>query len=76
MIDKQDAISLTYRSELHHSTLKNADGTPLRCRVNGKVKLWKTRPDEFRLPVKHGLKNCFYIDQDNCHEWNLGNGLY
>jgi len=42
---------------IEHKTLKNADGTPLRARVNGKMKVWKTRPHEFQLPMKHGLKN-------------------
>lgn len=74
MIDKATATSLTYRTTLHHSTLKNSDGTPLRCRVNGQCKIWKTRPDEFRLPVKHGLYDCFYITQDNADEWSVGEG--
>lgn len=52
-------------------TLKNADGSPVRCRANGKVKRWKTRPTEFRLPVKYGLKQCFYITPHNAHEWTL-----
>ncbi len=24
-------------------------------RRNGKTQVWKTRPDEFRVPIKHGL---------------------
>lgn len=66
-----DAINASYRNEFHHKTLKNADGSPVRCRVNGKCKTWKTRPDEFKLPVKYGLRECFYIDQTNCSEWNV-----
>ena len=27
-----------------------------RLRQNGQVKLWKTRPTEFRIPVKAGLR--------------------
>lgn len=69
MITKQIAMSATYRQEFYHVALKNADGTPIRCRVNGKCKTWKTWPDEFRLPVKYGLKSCFYIDNSNCHLW-------
>jgi len=69
MITKQDAVNATYRQEFWHKTAKNADGSPVRCRVNGVCKVWKTRPDEFRLPVKHGLKQCFYIEQDNANEW-------
>lgn len=69
MITRQQAIDLNYRHELWHVSLKNADGTPVRCRVNGVCKTWKTRPTEFRLPVKYGLKECFYITEDNAHEW-------
>lgn len=41
-LSRENVESLQYRDILHHNTLRNADGTPLRCRVNGKVKLWKT----------------------------------
>ncbi len=26
-----------------------------RWKVNGQVKLWKTKPDRIRIPLKHGL---------------------
>lgn len=61
-------------SEFHHISAKNADGTPLRARRNGATKTWKTRPNEFRIPAKHGLYDYFYIDQDNAGEWNEGDG--
>lgn len=54
---------------LYHGRLRNSDGSPLRCRVNGRCKVWKTRPTEFQLPCKHGLRDCFYITQNNAHEW-------
>lgn len=69
MITKEIAVNATYRQLFYHTRAKNADGTPLRVRVNGKCKTWKTRPEEFRLPVKYGLRECFYIDQDNAHEF-------
>lgn len=56
-------------SIFYHRSLRNADGTALRCRANGKLKVWKTRPDDFRLPVKYGLKQCFYITPRNAREW-------
>ncbi len=56
-----------------HATLKNSDGTPLRARRNGKTKTWKTKPGTFQIPAKYGLKECFYITQDNAHEWNVAN---
>lgn len=68
-LTKNDVMRCSYRKEFWHTSLKNADGTPLRARVNGACKVWKTRPTEFRLPMKHGFKECFYIDHDNADEW-------
>ena len=36
-------------------------------RANGKCQTWKTRPEDFKLPVKHGLYTYGYITQDNAH---------
>ncbi len=58
----------------HHQTEKNADGTPLRVRRNGKTKTWKTRLNEFKIPVKYGLREYFYITHENAAEWNEGYG--
>lgn len=55
--------------EFWHRTITNADGTPARCRKTGKLKTWKTRPQDFKLPVKHGLKNSFYLTPENIGEW-------
>lgn len=61
--------SVGCHSEFWHRTDRNFDCSPVRCRANGKVKLWKTRPTEFRLPVKYGLRECFYITPHNAHDW-------
>ena len=50
----QEAKSLTSGSMVHHTSKKNADGTPMRARVTS-VKTWKTRPDAVEIHVKHGL---------------------
>ncbi len=71
MITKELARTLQYRQELWHTSKKNGDGTPVRCRVNGKMRTWKTRPGDWQLPVKHGLKECFYITPENADEWQL-----
>lgn len=65
----QDVISGNIGHTLYHATLRNRDGSALRARVNGQVRTWVTRPSEFRLPMKHGLKECFYITQENVGEW-------
>lgn len=68
MVTKEQAQTC---SMFEHVTLKNSDKkTPARCRKMGACKTWKTRPDEFKLPVKHGLYDSFYITQENAHEWN------
>lgn len=71
MVTLEQIQSLHHGQILEHVTLKNADNTPLRARKNGNVKTWKTRPGEFMAPFKHGLKQCFYITQDNAGQWSI-----
>lgn len=60
------AVALKLRNETIYSLYyANADGTPQRWRVNGQVKTWKTRPNDFRLPIKRGMREFGYIDQIN-----------
>ncbi len=56
-------------TNFEHKTATNADGTRLRARRNGATKTWKTRPGNFRIPVKHGLYQYGYIDHNNHLEW-------
>ena len=67
MITKEQALTARH---FEHVTLKGSDGQPVRCRAMGKCQTWKTRPNEFKLPVKYGLYQSFYITQDNAGEWN------
>lgn len=69
MITKQMAVDAPHSEIFHHVSLKNADGSPLRVRKTGMCKVWVTRPDEFRMPFKHGLYDHGYITHENCHEW-------
>jgi hypothetical protein len=66
MITKHHAMTL---GMFYHKTLRNKDGSAVRCRANGRCKVWKTRPEDFRLPVKYGLKQCFYLTPRNAEEW-------
>jgi len=50
---------------IHHTINKNADGTPHRYRVTGKVKTWKRDPSRVKVPVKYGLYSYDYITE-NC----------
>lgn len=73
MITKEQAVTLgqSRGARLKTVTLRNKKGEPLYCRVKGKCKTWKTRPEEFRLPVQYGLYTHFYIDQDNAATWEV-----
>lgn len=68
MVTKEEAM--TARNFVH-ATVKGKDGQPLRCRAMGKCITWKTRPNEFKLPVKYGLYQSFYITEDNAKDWNV-----
>lgn len=70
MITKEIATSLKLGAILVHATMKNTDKTPTRCRVNRRCKVDTKHPDYFCLPVKHGLKHCFYITPKNANDWN------
>lgn len=69
MITKAQAM--THKGEFWHMYVKNADGTPVRCRPNGRCKTWATRPEDWQLSVKYGLQQYFYLSRFNAHEWCL-----
>lgn len=77
-----NAFGLPRHYEFHHVFATNADGTPSRIRANGALKVWKRPlPDgrvRWRLPVKHGLRECFYIGTDagsgDPSDWYVGYG--
>lgn len=62
MITKEQALTSRYFIML-------CDGS--RWRANGKCKTWRTRPEEFKLPVKHGLYSFGYITHENAHLFDV-----
>lgn len=68
MITYQQALTATM---FHHVRLRNADGTPLRARRNGRTQVWKTRPGDFRIPCKHGMYDYVQVTNSNAHEWEV-----
>lgn len=59
-----EAKKLEVGQILYHVSSKNTDGTAQRWRVNGMVKRWKRDVDRIRIPIKHGLYDHDYIDND------------
>jgi hypothetical protein len=56
-------------NHFEHITWKNADGTRLRVRRNGKTLTWKRKVHDFSIPVKYGLHEYTYITEENCEMW-------
>lgn len=79
-VTREQCEALYHGQTLHHATRKNADGTPMRVRKSGTVKIWKST-GEWRMPVKFGLYESGYIgtrevgntrdDCSNPENWSL-----
>jgi hypothetical protein len=70
MITKDQAVTA---NEFHHATETQASGKQcLRVRRNGHTQTWKTRPAEWRLPVKWGLhaRGQFSIMHTDAANWH------
>ncbi len=59
-----DALNLRKGQRLH-AVKTNADGTPQRWKVNGKVKVGKD--GSIRIPIKRGLYQFGAITNENLH---------
>lgn len=84
MITKDQAIKLgtgELRSDLHYTGKHDCarhigprggvTENVTRMRVSGKCQVWKTRPNNFRLPVKYGLYESGAITHANNADWHL-----
>ena len=72
MITKADAIRLGEKGgTLYHRTARNSDKSPVRARSNGKCQVWKTRPDDWSLPVVYGLRGYFRLTHLESETWCL-----
>ncbi len=72
MITKEQAVALRYREVIHQGTCNRTVGpkggvqeSVVKWRVNGAAKVWTTRPDEFLVPLKHGLRHYSYLTETN-----------
>jgi hypothetical protein len=73
-ITLEQAKALQYGDMIHHVMNKNADDTPQRWKVNGKVKRWKRDPDRIEVPLKHGLYTYGQLSEDDLDLVNMGSG--
>lgn len=66
-----EAKSLTYHQEIYDRTYRNADGTPARWRVSGKIQTWKKDPKRIKIPIKHGMYDTSYITESNLSNFSI-----
>lgn len=81
MITKDQAIATTAQwghTEFHYGDCQRLvgprGGVTVKIetwRTNGACKTWKTRPAEFSLPIKYGLRDYSYITERNAGEFHL-----
>jgi|ERR1700676_652625 len=78
MITKEQAMALRHGQELHFGVCKSTTGprggvkvTQTRVRVSGMCQTWKTRPEDFRVPVKHGMYDNGEIVPSNAAQFHL-----
>lgn len=84
MITKEQAIALgkgTLHAEIHCEVMRKCirivgkrggiTQKNVRVRPSGKCQTWKTRPNEFRLPVKYGLYENGAITHENAGSFHL-----
>lgn len=71
------AGTLTYEQALtagafHHATQSQSGGACYRVRRNGRTQTWKTRPAEWSMPVRWGVRarDQFRITQDDAADWH------
>lgn len=67
----QEAKTLKIGEYIHHTTKKNADGTPMRARVTS-VKTWKRSPDRVEIHVKHGMYDYAWFSESELNQIERG----
>ena len=75
---REQAVEAIHGTELHFGECQNIIGPrggvkELRAkwRVSGRCKTWKRRPEDFRLPIKHGLYRHGYVEPFNVKQFHL-----
>lgn len=66
---KQDFTSKSGQIIMHFTDACTPNGTE-RWRTNGACQVWKTRPSEFRQPIKNGLRNYSNITEATAHQFH------
>lgn len=71
MITKNDAMTAREFTFKIVNPKHKRFGEIAKCRRNGKTQTWKTRPNDFKIPVKYGLYEYFYITNENADQFDV-----
>jgi hypothetical protein len=81
MITKEQALTMHWSTEIHYTgrhqctrTVGKRGGITeriTRVRINGSAQTWKTRPNEWRLPVKYGMREYTSITHHDAGDWHV-----
>jgi len=66
-----EAKSLNYGDMVYSKHYKNADGTPQRFRINGKVHTWKRNSNRVKVPIRRGLWENGYLTEENIERFYI-----
>lgn len=62
-ITLEQAKNLHYGQHVWVNDRFNANGTPMKAKINGGPKTWKRQPERVQIPFKHGLYDYGYLDE-------------
>lgn len=71
MITANQAKGLRYSQYVYLIGEYDSDGQPSKAKVSGKVQTWKTRPNDFKVPLKRGLYDTGYLTPSNANNFTL-----
>lgn len=78
MVTKEQLQALQWGEVLHYGECKRIQGPRGGVTVQqevwrpfGKLQTWKTRPEEFRLPLKYGLYSYGDVTHRSAHAFHL-----
>lgn len=71
MIWTAQAKALRHGQTIYFIGEYDSNGQASKARVTGKVITWKTRPNDYRVPIKRGLYDSGYLTPSNAERFTL-----
>lgn len=72
--DPEHGFDFAAERRLHESERHRDDGTCYEWRSNGRIQTWKTRPGQFRWPIKYGMYSTDAVTDRSISEFHWADG--